>query len=147
MQKQGAIIICPRCEAANNVPAERLGDDPRCGKCKAALFTGAPIDVTGRAFDRHVGRGTLPVMVDLWAGWCGPCRMMAPAFAAAARALEPRMRLLKVDTEAEQQLAGRLGIRSIPTLILFRDGREIARQNGAMDERSIRQWAMQAIAG
>ena len=141
----GEIVICPACGAPNRVPAERLGENPKCGKCHATLFSGAPVDANAALFDKLVGRGSLPVLVDFWASWCGPCKMMAPAFAAAARDLEPHVRLAKVDTEAQTAIAGRYGIRSIPTLILFRGGQEIARQPGAMGQQQIVGWARAAL--
>lgn len=142
----GEIIVCPACGALNRVPAERLGEAPKCGKCHAPLFAGHPVEANAALFDKLVGKGSLPVLVDFWATWCGPCRMMAPAFAAAVRDLEPYVRLAKVDTEAEQAIAGRYQIRSIPTLMLFRGGREIARQPGAMSQQQIVGWTRAALA-
>ena len=134
------IVVCPHCHAANRLPAERLADGATCGKCKARLFSGKPVELAAANFDSHIGRSDIPVLVDFWAPWCGPCRTMAPAFAQAAQQLEPEFRLAKVNTEDEQQLAARFGIRSIPTLALFRNGREVARQAGAMDTASLVRW-------
>ncbi|MDD5268963.1 MAG: thioredoxin TrxC [Methylococcales bacterium] len=133
-------LVCPHCHAINRIPSERLAQHPRCGQCKGALFGGHPVELTGDSFQRHLSRNDIPVVVDFWAAWCGPCKMMAPAYAQAAVKLEPRARLAKLNTEQEQGIAGQFNIRSIPTLIIFKGGKEIARQSGALSAEDIIQW-------
>lgn len=133
-------IVCPHCHSINRVPGSRLSEGPKCGQCHTPLFTGHPIALSVADFDVYATRNDIPLVVDFWAPWCGPCRVMAPAYEQAAKILEPHVRLAKVNTEEEQALGARFGIQSIPTMIVLRGGREVARQSGALSAQDIVQW-------
>jgi thioredoxin 2 len=139
-------VPCPACNTVNRLPESRLSEGPVCGNCRKPLFDGHPIELTGANFDAQIKRSDIPVVVDFWAAWCGPCRSMAPHFARAATELEPRIRFAKLDTESAQDIAGRYGIRSIPTLIVFQRGAEMARRSGASDSRALVDW-LRPMAG
>ena len=133
-------IVCGNCGRTNRLPAERASKDAGCGACHQPIFTGHPIEVDEEAFGRHLANNDIPLLVDVWAPWCGPCRAMAPMFERAAGMLEPKVRLLKLNSDKAPSVSSRLNITGIPTLLLMRGGREIARQAGAMDARSIVAW-------
>jgi len=133
------LAVCPHCATKNRVGRERLRDGPACGSCKEPLFPGKPFELTTATFDRHIGSDAT-VVVDFWAAWCGPCRMMAPAYEQAAAKVAPGIQLAKLDTEANPEIASRFAIRSIPTLVAFRNGREVARQSGALSLPQLMQW-------
>ena len=133
-------MVCGHCDSVVGLPSERLKDAPRCPKCRSPLFAGKPIELTEGNFDKHLGRSDLPLVVDFWAPWCGPCIAMAPFYEAAARQMEPRLRFAKLNTQDQPAPAARFNIRAIPTMIVFRGGREIARQTGAMDATTLSRW-------
>ena len=136
-------ISCPKCGSTNRVPSDRLGNGPKCAKCKNKLFQGKPVVLTSANVATVLNHNEIPVLVDCWAPWCGPCRNFAPTFEKAAEEFEPGLRLAKLNTEDQQQVAGRWQIRSIPTLILFRSGKEVARVSGAMSGSQLKQWLVQ----
>ena len=133
-------IVCPDCSAVNRIPPARIAENPKCGKCGKPLFIAHPVELTAGNFNKNISRNDIPVVVDFWAPWCGPCKMMAPAFQKAAAELEPKVRLAKLNTDAEQAIAAQFHIQSIPTLALFKKGREVARQPGAMGTADIVRW-------
>ncbi len=133
-------VVCPACSATNRIPDDRLSSDPKCGKCHQPLFDRHPVNLNTSNFQKHINRSDIPVVVDFWAPWCGPCKMMAPAFEQAASQLEPTVRLAKLNTEEEQSIGAHLNIRSIPTMVIFKNGREVARQAGAMQASDIVNW-------
>ena len=144
---ESLLVACPNCNTLNRAPREKLaaGASGKCGHCRAPLFGGHPVALNAQSFETHAAKSDIPLVVDFWAPWCGPCKAMAPQFEQAAGHLEPTVRLAKVNTEDEQALAGRFGIQAIPTMILFKHGKEVARQSGAMNAAGIESWVQQAL--
>lgn len=136
-------VVCPSCQAINRLPAGRESKVAQCGKCKKKIFQSSALDVSAAVFTRHLQKNEIPVVVDFWAPWCGPCKVMGPNYTAAADELEPDYRLLKLNTENAEQISAQWSIRSIPTMIIFKDGKEIARTSGAMDKAQIVSWVRQ----
>ncbi|NOY17430.1 MAG: thioredoxin TrxC [Gammaproteobacteria bacterium] len=139
------LVVCPHCGGINRVPSERLNDKPVCGKCHKAVLDGLPTNLGSHNFDRFLSNNDLPVVVDFWAAWCGPCKMMAPAFSQLASQMSSQIRFAKVDTEQAQDIAARFNIRSIPTMILFKKGKEVDRVSGALDQSGMKQWLISSL--
>jgi thioredoxin 2 len=139
-------LVCPACAAVNRVPHDRPAAAAKCGSCGGRLFAGRPVTLTAASFDRHLREDGVPLLVDFWAAWCGPCKAMAPVLDRLAGELEPRLRVGKLDTDAVPDIAARYGIRSIPTLILFQGGREVARTAGAMPAAQLKAWLEPRLA-
>ncbi len=142
---QAKHVVCPHCDAVNRIPADKLDNRPTCGRCKEALFTGTPVDLTDQTFSKHLKRNDIPLVVDFWAAWCGPCKMMAPHFKTVTAQMEPNARFAKLNTEQAQKVAAQYDIRSIPTVAIFRAGREIARQAGALDAGRLSRWVQSQL--
>lgn len=133
-------LLCPNCHAKNRLPSEKITHDPKCGSCKNKLFQGAPLEIEQGLFDKYITGNDIPLLIDFWAPWCAPCKTFSPHFAAAAKSLEPKVRLLKVNTENAQQISARYGIQSIPSLLIFKNGKEQARVAGAMSTQQLIRW-------
>jgi thioredoxin 2 len=143
---ESLIVACPACNTLNRAPSDRLASGSgKCGKCHAPLFEGHPVALNAQSFESHASKSDIPLLVDFWAPWCGPCKAMAPQFEKAAAGLEPKVRFAKVNTDEEQELAGRFRIQGIPTMVLMKHGHEIARQSGAMNAAGIESWVAQAL--
>jgi thioredoxin 2 len=145
MSADGTHVVCPHCTSVNRIAAGRPAVSAKCGVCHKLLFTGHPVAVDAAAFEKHVARNDIPVVVDFWAEWCGPCKAMAPFYERVAAEMEPGMRFLKLDTDRAPEPSARYGIRAIPTLIVFRGGQEAARRAGAMDATGLRAWLAGAV--